>query len=224
MPAILPSITFETGPTPAHSILWLHGLGADGSDFVPLAEALHLPVPVRFIFPHAPMRPVSINGGYVMRAWYDIVSDDIADRADSAGIFASQTAIEALIAQERARGIAPGNLILAGFSQGGAMTLHTALRQTEALGGALILSAYQPLPTDANCTAAARQTPLFLAHGQADPIVPPALSRAAYESLHAAGYHAEWHSYPMAHTLCDAEIADIQHWLHQRLQPAGAPA
>jgi phospholipase/carboxylesterase len=145
MTAILSHITMDTGKNPQHSIIWLHGLGADGQDFVPIIEEIHLPVTVRYIFPHAPHRPVTINGGFVMRAWYDIVSDDIGARQDAEGVRVSQTQIEALIAQEVVRGIKPENIFLAGFSQGGAVALHTAIRQNVKLAGVLVLSAYLPL-------------------------------------------------------------------------------
>ena len=154
MASVLPCITLETGNNPRYSIIWLHGLGADGEDFVPIAEELELPAAVRYVFPHAPMRPVTINGGYVMRAWYDIlngaataeIAANIGRQEDAEGIRASRLLVENLIAQEKQRGIAAKNIYLAGFSQGGAVVLHTGLRHNEPLGGILALSAYLPLP------------------------------------------------------------------------------
>src|SRR3990167_1996729 len=174
MTALLPHITLESGKQPQHSIIWLHGLGADGQDFVPVADELNLPVAVRYLFPHAPQRPVTINGGFVMRAWYDIARADIGALQDEAGIRASQALIEALIAQETARGIAPGNIFLAGFSQGGAIVLHTALRQSAPLGGVLALSTYLPLAETVSreAQASAQGTPIFMAHGRSDTVVP----------------------------------------------------
>lgn len=227
MPPILPHITLETGTEPAHSVIWLHGLGADGEDFVPIAEELELPVAVRYIFPHAPMRPVTINGGYVMRAWYDIlasadtsaISVNIGRQEDAAGIRASQIEIEKLIAQEKQRGIAARNIFLAGFSQGGAVVLHTGLRHKEGLGGILALSTYLPLAQTLRNEAevAARQTPIFMAHGKADPVIPYELGRASAEGLQEQGYALEWHGYAMQHSVCPEEIRDIGKWLNQRM-------
>jgi phospholipase/carboxylesterase len=215
----LPHLTFESGKQPQHSIIWLHGLGADGEDFAPMAEELELPSAVRYIFPHAPMRPVTINGGFVMRAWYDIASQSIDAQQDAAGIRESQAAIEALIAQETGRGIAPGNIFLAGFSQGGAIALHTALRQSVPLGGVLTLSAYLPLTdrTDSEALANTRSTPVFMAHGRSDPVVPYALGVASRDALLALGYAVEWHEYPMQHSVCEQELRDIEAWLGKRM-------
>lgn len=227
MTSVLPGITLETGNAPQCSIIWLHGLGADGEDFVPIAEELELPVAVRYIFPHAPMRPVTINGGYVMRAWYDIlgsaaasdIAANIGRQEDAAGIRASQALIENLIAQEKQRGIATSHIYLAGFSQGGALVLHTGLRHQEQLGGILALSAYLPLPQTLPIEAAAgaRQTPIFMAHGQDDPVIPHAFGRASAAELLRQGYTLEWHDYPMPHSVCPEEIRDIERWLRQRL-------
>jgi phospholipase/carboxylesterase len=227
MTSALPCITLETGPSPKHSIIWLHGLGADGEDFVPIAEELELPVAVRYIFPHAPMRPVTINGGYVMRAWYDIpigadsaeISASIGKQEDAAGIRASQAEIEKLIAQEKQRGIAEKNIFLAGFSQGGAVVLHTGLRYPARLGGILALSSYLPLQTTlpAEADAAAKNTPIFMAHGQDDPVIPYAFGRGSAEGLLHLGYTLEWHRYPMPHSVCQEEIRDIGEWLKRRL-------
>lgn len=227
MTSILPNITLDTGSLPQHSIIWLHGLGADGEDFVPIAEEMELPVPVRYIFPHAPMRPVTINGGYVMRAWYDIligaasaeISANIGRQEDSAGIRASQAEIEKLIAQERQRGVAAKNIFLAGFSQGGAVVLHTGLRHKERLGGILALSTYLPQPQtlQTESSASARNTPIFMAHGQSDPVIPYDFGRASAEELLRQGYVLEWHRYDMPHSVCPEEIRDIELWLTRRL-------
>ncbi|OIR19658.1 carboxylesterase 2 [mine drainage metagenome] len=227
MASVLPCITLETGNTPRYSIIWLHGLGADGEDFVPIAEELELPAAVRYVFPHAPMRPVTINGGYVMRAWYDIlngaataeIAANIGRQEDAEGIRASRLLVESLIAQEKQRGIAAKNIYLAGFSQGGAVVLHTGLRHNEPLGGILALSAYLPLPQTlpVEAAASARQTPIFMAHGQDDPVIPHAFGRASAEALLRQGYSLEWHDYRMPHSVCPEEIRDIERWLRQRL-------
>ena len=215
MTAILPNIALDSGKNPQFSIIWLHGLGADGQDFVSMVDELQLPCAIRFIFPHAPERPVTINGGYVMRAWYDIVSDRIEAKQDAAGIRDSQKAIEAFIAQEVARGIAPEHIFLAGFSQGGAIALHTALRQSKPLGGVLVLSAYLPLALTATMegTIASRKTPVFMAHGRDDNIVPLPLGMASRIQLQAMGYAVEWHDYAMQHSLNETELRDIEAWL-----------
>lgn len=220
MPANLESITVESGKNPRHSIIWLHGLGADGHDFEPVADELRLPRAMRYVFPHAPMRPVTINGGFVMRAWYDITGQDIAARQDDAGIRASQAAIEELIAREIARGTAPKDIFLAGFSQGGAIALHTALRQRVPLGGVVALSTYLPLADTASAEMqeGTRATPIFMAHGRNDPIVPCKLAMDSKEMLLKLGYAVEWHEYAMPHSVCDAELRDIERWLSARVQ------
>jgi phospholipase/carboxylesterase len=217
----LPHITFDTGKQPQHSIIWLHGLGADGQDFAPVATELKLPVPVRYLFPHAPMRPVTINGGFVMRAWYDVIDPNISGRQHEAGIRTSQLAVEALIAQEIARGIAPHNIFLAGFSQGGAVVLHTALRQTVALGGVLALSTYLPLAAQAQTEMqdAAKLTPIFMAHGRSDDVIPYRVGELSKDALTALGCTAEWRAYRMPHSVCDEELRDIEIWLTQHLHP-----
>jgi phospholipase/carboxylesterase len=214
-----PPIILQTGKQPQHSIIWLHGLGADGNDFVPIADELELPVAVRYIFPHAPLRPVTINGGFVMRAWYDIASQNIDARQDAAGIRASQAMIEALIAREVAHGIAPHHISLAGFSQGGAVALHTALRQATPLGGALALSAYLPLMenTQDELLEQTKATPIFMAHGRSDPIVPYALGAASKDALLKFGYAVEWREYAMQHSVCEEELRDIEAWLTLRM-------
>ena len=220
-------IILQSGNKPQHSIIWLHGLGADGQDFVPIADELNLPVPVRYIFPHAPMRPVTINGGFVMRAWYDITQSPPSAltregndaHQDADGIRASQAAVEALIKQEVADGVAPGNIILAGFSQGGAIVLHTALRQTVPLGGVMALSTYLPLAGSSpnEIRAGSLATPVFMAHGRSDPVIPFTLGSASREALREFGYKVEWHEYAMQHSVCDEELKDIEAWLAKRL-------
>ena len=219
MTNILPHILLESGNQPQYAIIWLHGLGADGQDFVPVADELNLPAAVRYIFPNAPHRPVTINGGFVMRAWYDIAGDNIAAKQDAAGIRASQSAVEALIAQEVARGIEPGCIFLAGFSQGGAIALHTALRQSEPLGGVLALSTYLPLGETIGdeAGAGARQTPIFMAHGRNDPIVPYRLGMASRDALLEFGCAVEWHEYAMQHSVCEQELRDIELWLGRQI-------
>jgi phospholipase/carboxylesterase len=210
----LETIEIETAPNPAASIIWMHGLGADGNDFAPLADEIGLPVAVRYIFPHAPMMPVSINGGYVMRAWYDI-SDAALRREDETGVRASQKSVEALLAREKSRGIAANRIVLAGFSQGGAIALHTGLRQVERLAGIMALSTYVPLADKLALEAnpANREVPIFMAHGTADPMIPFAYAQASSKLLLRQGYAPEWHEYPMQHAVCPQEIADIGAWL-----------
>ncbi len=213
-------IILQTGKQAQHSIIWLHGLGADGQDFVPIADELELPVAVRYIFPHAPLRPVTINGGFVMRAWYDIAGQNINAQQDAAGIRASQALVEALIAQEAAHGIARHNIFLAGFSQGGAIALHTAMRQTAPLGGVLALSTYLPLAETAarELLQQSKATPVFMAHGRSDPVVPYALGVASRDALLEFGYMVEWHEYPMQHSVCEEELRDIAIWLTQKIK------
>ena len=200
------------------SIIWLHGLGADGHDFAPMAEAMNLPN-VRFIFPHAPHQPVTINGGYVMRAWYDLFGLEITSRQDEKGIRATQVAIESLIAKEQQRGISPERIILAGFSQGGAIALHTALRQRHRLAGVLALSTYLPLKQhlpDEN-HAANHDMPIFMAHGTFDNVISIEVSKISASLLKQPGYTVAWHEYPMAHSVCTEEIADIRSFLRDVL-------
>ena len=216
MPA-LDTIDLETAPAPSASIIVLHGLGADGNDFVPFAEEIDLRAigPLRWVFPHAPMRPVTINGGYVMRAWYDIIGADLRQREDEAGLRAARLDIEALIARERGRGVAASRIVLAGFSQGCAMALMTGLRHAERLAGLAGLSGYLPLATitptersDANALV-----PIFLAHGSADTVIPLARASASRDALRAMGHAVEWHEYPMPHSVCAEEVRDLQRWL-----------
>ena len=218
---LLEALEVESAPSPGAAVIWMHGLGADGYDFVDIPPALRLPpaLAVRFVFPHAPMQPVTLNGGMVMRAWYDVRHDGGARREDEPGVRASQGHIEALIAREKARGVPAARLVLAGFSQGGAMALHTGLRHAERLAGILALSCFLPLAARlaAEASAATRAVPIFLAHGTQDPLIPLARARHAHEVLTGLGYPVEWHEYPMPHSVCDAEIRDIGAWLTQRL-------
>ena len=212
----LPTVELETGTSPAYSVIWLHGLGADGNDFVPVVAELGLQgAPVRFVFPHAPMRPVTINGGYVMRAWYDITYEDLSLKEDEKGVRDSQEAIEALIAREQARGVKPGQIVLAGFSQGGAIALQAGLRHPARLAGILALSTYLPLPDkiEQERSSANRDIPIFMAHGSEDPIVPLKLAQASCSRLLTLGYPVEWHEYEMPHSVCEEEIAQIGEWL-----------
>jgi len=221
---LLEAIEIETGRNPAASVIWMHGLGADGNDFVPVVQELGLPqaLPVRFIFPHAPMQPVTINNGYVMRAWYDVSLDDLegrSRRADENGVRASQAAIGKLIAREAEKGISFKNIVLAGFSQGGAVALQTGLRYPQQLAGVLALSTYLPLadslPQEAS--PANQRTPIFMAHGTHDPVVPYAMGSKSKELLGTMGYSVEWHDYPMQHSVCLEEIQDIGVWLKRVL-------
>jgi phospholipase/carboxylesterase len=213
----LEAIEIETAESPGASVIWMHGLGADGHDFVDVVPELGLPARpgVRFVFPHAPMRPVTINGGYVMRAWYDIRDDGGVRREDAAGVRASQKAIEALIAREKERGVPAAAIVLAGFSQGGAMALHTALRHPERLAGVMALSCSLPLAEAlaAEAAPANRDVPIFMAHGTHDPMIPMARALRARETLAGLGYRLEWHEYPMPHSVCLEEIRDISAWL-----------
>ena len=213
----LEAIEFETDPNPVASIIVLHGLGADGNDFVPIAEELRLdPVgPVRFIFPHAPVRPVTINGGMAMRAWYDLLQADLVRREDETGLRASRLDIEALIARERQRGIPASRIVLMGFSQGCAMTLLTGLRHAERLAGLVGLSGYLPLAdtTAVERAAASVALPVFLAHGRGDGVIPLSRATASRDALQALGCVVEWHEYPMAHSVCPQEVADLNRWL-----------
>ncbi len=220
MTAILSRITIDSGTNPCYSIIWLHGLGADGGDFAPMVEELALPCPVRYLFPHAPERAVTINGGYVMRAWYDISGNDISAKQDEKGIRDSQRAIEAIIETEAARGIPCDHIFLIGFSQGGAIALHTGLRSKIPLGGIVVLSAYLPLAdlAAAEAGSASRNTPIFMAHGRGDTIVPCTLGIASREKLRSLGYRVDWHDYAMQHSVCDQELRDIEAWLTLRIK------
>jgi len=215
MPDLLDAIEIETGPKPEASVVWLHGLGADGHDFEAIVPELDLPdCAIRFVFPHAPMQPVSINAGMVMRAWYDI-ADPTLRRDDEVGVRASQARVEALLAREKQRGTQANRLVLAGFSQGGVIALQTGLRHPERLAGIMALSCYVPLaetlPDEAN--AANRDVPILMAHGTADPIVPFARATRSRDLLKHLGYDVQWHDYIMQHAVCAQEINDISGWL-----------
>ena len=218
----LDTIELESAPNPTVSVIWMHGLGADGNDFVPIVKELNLhgcPA-IRFIFPHAATIPVTINGGYVMRAWYDILGTDIAKREDEAGLRLSQKSIEQLIERENARGIPANRIILAGFSQGCAMALQVGLRYPEKLAGLLCLSGYVPLRdvVSNEIHSANHDTPIFLVHGRADPVIPLQRAVQSRDLLLELGYKLEWHEYMMQHSVCEEEIADISTWLQKVLK------
>ena len=221
---LLDAIEVETGKNPRASVIWMHGLGADGNDFVPVVDELALDgaTAIRFVFPHAPMRPVTINNGYVMRAWYDVSLGDLegnSRRADERGVRESQAHIAALIEREGQRGIAPEQIVLAGFSQGGAIALQTGLRYPHGLAGVMALSTYLPLaeslPREAS--PANKATPIFMAHGIYDPVVPMVMGAGSMTLLTGLGYTVEWRQYPMPHSVCPQEIEDIGAWLRKVL-------
>jgi phospholipase/carboxylesterase len=225
MNEILPAVEVETAPRPDFSVLWLHGLGADGNDFVPLVDELALPASaaVRFVFPHAPAIPVTCNNGYVMRAWYDLAYLPGGERqVDAAGIDASCAALRRLIARENERGVPTRRIVLAGFSQGGAIAYLAGLTHAEPLAGIIALSTYIPLPQRlrAELAAANRTTPIFAAHGNDDDVVPERLGLAARDLLAELGCAVEWHSYPMPHSVCGDEIDALGRWLGERLGQA----
>ncbi len=216
------TVEIETGQEqPQGSVIWLHGLGADGHDFEAIVPELRLPAELglRFVFPHAPVRPVTINGGMSMRAWYDILTLDRDGPADAAGVRESAAILEGLVQREQERGIDASKIVIAGFSQGGAIALHTALRSRQPLAGLMALSTYLPL---ANCFAEEvvntegvghLELPIFMAHGRLDPVLPMDLGRESADLLIASGFDVEWHDYPMAHAVCAEEIDDIRRWL-----------
>ena len=206
------AVEINTGPNPQAAVIWLHGLGADGHDFEPIVPELRLTKPVRFVFPHAPVRPVTINQGMRMRAWYDILQFG-GGPEDEAGIRASQKIVEELIAAEKKRGIP--KIVLAGFSQGGAIALQTALRHPEQLAGLLALSTYLPLNAtlEAERSKASRDLPIFMAHGVYDDIIPLRRAEESKQVLEKLGYKVEWHTYPMPHSVCPEEIHDISSFL-----------
>lgn len=221
---MLETVEFETAPDPRAAVIWLHGLGADGNDFAPIVPELGLAESpaIRFVFPHAPMMPVTINNGYVMRAWYDVSYGDLEGRTkqpDEKGVRASQAAIEQLIARENARGAPSQNIVIAGFSQGGAIALQTGLRYRERLAGIMALSTYLPLAETlpAEAAAANRSIPVFYAHGSEDQVIPIAMAETSCRVLGANGYNVEWHRYTMQHSVCIEEIRDMGAWLAQVL-------
>ncbi|MEN5040397.1 alpha/beta hydrolase [Stenotrophomonas sp. TWI1149] len=217
---MLDTVENETGADPQWSVLWLHGLGADGHDFAPIVPELvrpHWPA-IRFVFPHAPVQPITINNGVPMRAWYDIVSMDFRSRADSAGVEASIVALELLIEREIARGIPAERILLAGFSQGGAVILSALLRRTRPLAGLIALSTYLPDPAKAAAArvADAISVPVFMAHGTQDPVIPVAIAEHTAQTLGALGLPVEWHTYTMAHQVCAEELHALGEWLEAR--------
>lgn len=219
MNGTLKHITLDSGKDPRYSIIWLHGLGANGEDFVPIVDEMNLCKAVRFLFPHAPKRPITINGGFVMPAWYDIRSADFGASQDERGIRASQIEIEKLIERELQRGIPSQHIFLAGFSQGGVIALHTGLRSKARLGGILALSTYLALAEslEVEATQTAASTPIFMAHGRHDPVVPYSIGKSSAERLSRSGHTLEWHEYPMQHTVCMEEIKGIEGWLNARM-------
>jgi len=212
---VLDSIEITTAPTPRLSVLWLHGLGADGHDFEPIVPELRLRVPTRFVFPHAPVRRVTINGGMAMRAWYDILGFDRRAKEDSEGIRASAAAVTELIDRELERGMPSDRIVLAGFSQGGAVALHAALREPRPLAGILALSTYLPLAAslEGERSAANAEAPIFMAHGTGDTVLPLSLAESSRRTLETLGYAVDWHAYSMAHSVCMEEVAAIGAWL-----------
>ncbi|TMH72391.1 MAG: alpha/beta fold hydrolase [Betaproteobacteria bacterium] len=221
MPELLDAIEIETVKNPTASVIWLHGLGADGNDFAPIVPELRLPkAGIRFVFPHAPVRPVTINAGMRMRAWYDI-ADGANRREDERGVRASQVLIEALIAREKERGTKAGRLVLAGFSQGGAIALHAGLRDPERIAGIMALSAYVPVgeKLSAERSTANRDVPIFMGHGSDDPIIPLVRAEQSRNLLKSLGYPVEWHEYGMPHSVCPEELTDIGTWLRKVLGP-----
>jgi phospholipase/carboxylesterase len=221
---LLEAIEIETDRNPTAAVIWMHGLGADGSDFVPIVDELELAgaPAIRFVFPHAPMQPVTINNGYVMRAWYDVKWGDLEGRAkepDAQGVRTSQAAVLQLIERERSRSIEPQNIVLAGFSQGGAIALQTALRYSEKLAGIMALSTYLPLAESlaSEATDCNRQTPIFMAHGLQDGVIAYEMAARSRDILTQHGYAVEWHEYRMAHSVCLEEIEHVGSWLRRVL-------
>ena len=218
---LLECVEIVTGPNPTHSVVWLHGLGADGNDFAPIVPELRLPASkaIRFVFPHAPVQPVTINGGMAMRSWYDILVPNLVRVEDEKGIRQSEQAVDALIQREVARGIPTENIVLAGFSQGCAMTLHTGLRAPYKLAGLMGLSGYLPLidMADQDRHSANTNTPIFMAHGSFDPVVALERAQASHQKLSSLGYQVQWHTYPMQHSVCPDEIRDMSEFLNKVL-------
>ena len=229
MPELLDAIEIETAREPDAAVIWMHGLGDDGRGWSEVVPSLGLPaqLAIRFVFPHAPVTPVTINNGMRMRAWYDIrnfSADELAggDRADSAGVLESVMQVEALLAREAGRGVPPSRIVLAGFSQGGAIALSTALRRAQPLAGVVALSTYLPMaPQAAQFTRhEALAQPVFMAHGSADPVVPPRAGEHSAQVLRSLGLDVAWHAYPMGHAVCAEEIRDLGDWLERRFAAA----
>ncbi len=222
MTQLLDAIEIETAPNPSATVIWLHGLGADGNDFAPIVPELRLAgaPAIRFVFPHAPMMPVTINNGHVMRAWYDVSFGDLEGttrRADEKGVRASQAQVGGLIEREIGRGIAARNIVIAGFSQGGAIALQTGLRYPQRLAGIMALSTYLPIGDSlaAEASPENREVPIFYAHGTHDQVIPLAMATASRDKLTGAGYRVEWHEYPMQHSVCAEEVGAISAWLSE---------
>jgi phospholipase/carboxylesterase len=219
--ALLETVEVETAANPVGAVIWLHGLGADGHDFEPAVPELVRPgrPALRFVFPHAPVRPVTLNGGLPMRAWYDVRGLDRHAAQDERGVRRADDAVRALLRRENARGIPSHRIVLAGFSQGGALALHTGTRSSEKLAGVIGLSCYLVLATSfaAERQAANLSTPFLMAHGSLDPVVDPSLGEEARALLVAAGYTVEWHSYPMGHSVCAEELAVVADFLQRTL-------
>jgi phospholipase/carboxylesterase len=215
------TVEIETGENPTGSVIWLHGLGADGHDFEAIVPELRIPdsLPLRFVFPHAPVRPVTLNGGVSMRAWFDILTLDRDGPADETGTRDSAAIVDALIDREIERGVDMQRIVVAGFSQGGAIAIHVALRSTDRLGGLMALSTYMPIPkyfqseVIDNPACGDLSLPIFMAHGSFDPVLPMELGRTSADLLIDAGFKVQWHDYPMAHAVCPEEINDIREWL-----------
>ncbi len=218
---LLECVEIVTGPNPTHSVVWLHGLGADGNDFAPIVPELRLPATkaIRFVFPHAPVQPVTINGGMAMRSWYDILVPNLVRIEDEKGIRQSERAVDALIQREVARGVPTEKIVLAGFSQGCAMTLHTGLRAPYKLAGLMGLSGYLPLidMAEQDRHSANTNTPIFMAHGSFDPVVALERAQASHQKLTSLGYPVQWHTYPMQHSVCPEEIRDMAEFLNKVL-------
>ena len=218
---LLECVEIVTGPNPTHSVVWLHGLGADGNDFAPIVPELRLPATkaIRFVFPHAPVQPVTINGGMAMRSWYDILVPNLVRIEDEKGIRQSERAVDALIQREVGRGVPTEKIVLAGFSQGCAMTLHTGLRAPYKLAGLMGLSGYLPLidMADQDRHSANTNTPIFMAHGSFDPVVALERAQASHQKLTSLGYPVQWHTYPMQHSVCPEEIRDMAEFLNKVL-------
>lgn len=214
----LDTVEVQTGPEPRLCVVWLHGLGADGHDFEPLVPQLQLPFAARFVFPHAPVRSITINGGMPMRAWFDILTLMRGGAEDAAGIASSAAAVAKLIDAEQARGFTPDRIVLAGFSQGGAMALHVGLRYPQRLSGIMALSAFVPQSgrLGAEADKAYSDMPILMAHGTQDAVIEPAFAELGREQLKAAGFAPQWRSYPMGHALCAEEVQDIADWLKER--------
>ena len=222
----LDTVEIETAPAPRAAVIWMHGLGADGHDFAGIERQVTPPgAAVRYVYPHAPMMAVTINNGYVMRAWYDVYGVAGERREDEAGVRASQARIEGLIEREKARGVPARAIVLAGFSQGGAMALHTGLRHPERLAGIMALSCFLPIAhaLAAEASAVNRDAPIFMAHGTADAVIPVTRARVARDTLLGLGYKVDWREYPMPHSVCPQEIDDIAAWLEYTLDSKETP-